>query len=265
MYLNLESRMKGLRALSDYKLSKDDYVIFMLDGRSFGKYCKQFTKPFSDIFINAMNETAKYLCENIEGCKFAYVQSDEISLFVYLDPNESSPWFSYRLCKLQSISASLATSKFNQLMAYERMKKCDTLDNAISVIKNMPLVEFDAKVWNVPSKNDVFSWFLYRQLDCVKNSKQMVSQEYFSAKELNNLNTDEQIKLVKDEMGVDWNGFTDDKKFGRFLYKEEFKINKNNISFTRNKWVVHNAFQLFSDSGKEEFFKLNLFDKINNV
>lgn len=29
-----------------------------------------------------MNETALYLCNNVQGCKFAYVQSDEISLIL---------------------------------------------------------------------------------------------------------------------------------------------------------------------------------------
>lgn len=29
-----------------------------------------------------MNETAKYLMQNISGCKLAFVQSDEISLFI---------------------------------------------------------------------------------------------------------------------------------------------------------------------------------------
>ena len=33
-------------------------------------------------FIGMMNETAKFLCENIQGAKFAYVQSDEISLLL---------------------------------------------------------------------------------------------------------------------------------------------------------------------------------------
>ena len=39
-------------------------------------------KPFDDDFIDIMNKTAKYLCENIQGCKLAYVQSDEISLIL---------------------------------------------------------------------------------------------------------------------------------------------------------------------------------------
>lgn len=73
--------MLYLRSLTDYKLIPNDYVLIMLDGRSFSSTIKRyFKKPFDDTFINIMNETALYLCNNVQGCKFAYVQSDEISL-----------------------------------------------------------------------------------------------------------------------------------------------------------------------------------------
>ncbi len=33
--------------------------------------------------MQTMNDTMKYLCENIRGCVMAYTQSDEISLTVF--------------------------------------------------------------------------------------------------------------------------------------------------------------------------------------
>ena len=101
-FKNLEDRMLYLRSLTDYKLIPNDYVLIMLDGRSFSSTIKRyFKKPFDDTFINIMNETALYLCNNVQGCKFAYVQSDEISLILTdFEIPETDSFFGYRLEKI---------------------------------------------------------------------------------------------------------------------------------------------------------------------
>ena len=147
----LEDRMLYYRGLSDYRLIPNSYVLLMLDGRAFSSFVKNyFDKPFDDKFINMMNETAKYLCEKIQGCKFAYVQSDEISLVITdFDTPNSDSFFGYRLEKILSISASMASAKFNQLMTLEALRRAvDGLDeyrciNTEKVIANVKLFEFD--------------------------------------------------------------------------------------------------------------------------
>ena len=111
-FKSLEDKCLYYRSLTDYRLMPNCYVVCMLDGRSFSRNIKnKFEKPFSDAFINMMNQTAKYLCENVMTCKFAYVQSDEITL-VLSDVNgeNADTFFGYRLCKLQSILASTCIS-----------------------------------------------------------------------------------------------------------------------------------------------------------
>ena len=122
---NIEDRMLYLRSLTDYKLMPNSYVMVMLDGRSFSSTIKKyFKKPFDDTFISIMNETARYLCERIQGCKFAYVQSDEISLVITdFDTPETDAFFSYRIEKILSLCASMATSKFNQLMTIDAINR----------------------------------------------------------------------------------------------------------------------------------------------
>ena len=66
------------------KLPRRTNTIIRLDGKAFHTFTKDFNRPFDVRFIYLMNETAEYLCENIQGCKFAYVQSDEISLLLKL-------------------------------------------------------------------------------------------------------------------------------------------------------------------------------------
>ena len=219
-FKNLEDKCLYYRGLTDYKLLPGSYVIVMLDGRSFSKLIKnKFEKPFDDNFIGMMNETAKYVCENVQGCKLAYVQSDEISLVLTdFDTPTTDAFFGYRLCKMQSIIASFATAKFNQLMLSHNLEKhsydtlledgADTLysvKDAIRTVDNATLYQFDCKCWNVPNINDVFAWFLYRQIDCVRNSKQQAAQTYLSHSDLLGLDTDAQIQLLNNEKGIEWN------------------------------------------------------------
>ena len=266
---SLEDRMRYYRNLTDYKLMPRSYVLVMVDGRSFSHLIKdKFKKPFDDRFINAMNETAKYLCQNISGCKMAYTQSDEISLVLTdFDETNTESFFGYRLTKMLSIIGSLATAKFNQVMTEYRIGEVvgdsasagDTVEECRLAVANGPLYQFDCKCWNVPTFNDVFAWFLYRQIDCIRNSKQQTAQTWLSHKQLERMDTDKQIELLKAEKGVSWEDFEDGKKYGRFIYKEQFELpveNRKpgmNETYIRNVWMVHDAFKLTDEDGRERF------------
>lgn len=257
----LKERMEYMRSLTDYKLIPNTYVMCMLDGRSFSKLIKnKFEKPFDENFIYMMNETAKYLCENVGGCKFAFTQSDEISLLIGdFDTPTTDSFFGYRICKLQSILASIATSKFNQLYIDYLTKNSASVDEIRSIIKNAKLAEFDCKVWNLTNENDVYSWFLYRQIDCIRNSKQQAAQTFLTHKELAGKNVDEQISLLKEKFGKDWNDYKDGEKFGRFIFKEEKMVeskNKNALYAMRHKWEIHNAFLLTEENAREKLINI---------
>jgi tRNA(His) 5'-end guanylyltransferase len=267
-FKNLKDKCLYYRNLTDYKLLPNSYVMLMLDGRGFSKAIKnKFNKPFDDDFIYMMNETAKYLCENIQGCKFAYVQSDEISLILTdFDTPTTDSFFCNRISKIQSIAASMATGKFNQLMLLHRMKNGFGI-NPEDVILKSPIYQFDCKCWNVPSFNDVFAWFLYRQNDCIKNSKQQTAQTFLSHKILMGKTSDEQIELLKNEKGIDWNDLSNDKKYGRFLVKNEVTMTneENGSNYYRYIWKYEPALLLSNHNGKSSFLNMNLIPNISNV
>lgn len=239
----LEDKMQYFRALTDYRLMPNSHVIVMLDGRSFSKLIKNnYEKPFSDVFINMMNDTAKYICENVQGCKFGYVQSDEISLLLTdFDTPKTESFFGYRLSKILSIIASLATSKFTQLIILDTIKNCTSLDEVNELISNLKLIQFDCKAWNVPTVNDVYGWFLYRQNDCIRNSISQTAQTYLKHKELQKVNTKGMLSKLL-ELGIDWNEFSNDKKFGRFIIKQMLYYDDKDVF--RPKWVITNAYPL---------------------
>ena len=93
-------------------------VMIRIDGKAFHTFTRGFQKPFDNILIKSMQETMKYLCENIQGCVFGYTQSDEITL-VLVDYKKltSSACFDYQVQKMCSISASMATMIFNKVFS----------------------------------------------------------------------------------------------------------------------------------------------------
>lgn len=262
-FKNLEDKCQYYRSLTDYRVLPNAPILIMLDGKNFSKMIKnKFKKPFDDNFIDIMNKTAQFLCNNVQGVKFAYVQSDEISLLItdYDTPDTDTP-FGGRLCKLQSILASLATSEFNKWFIIHNLNEAGGEMSPITDISNMKLCQFDCKVWSVPTLNDAFAWFLYRQIDCIKNSKQQTAQAYISHKELLNHDADEQIKMCLDKKGIDWNKFEDKYKYGRFVYKVETEgettlPSGETITYTRNKFTVLPAFELTNAENRTKFFNI---------
>ena len=267
--ISLKERMTALRNTTNYVLPLKRYVMVMIDGRSFSRLIKNnYEKPFDDKFINMMNEVAKYVCKNVEGCKFAYTQSDEITFVLTdFDTETTCAFFGNRLTKILSVIPSMATAKFNQLVI---ANLCDTPcsnSDLKQMILDLKLAEFDCKAFSVSNLSDVYAYYLWRQIDCIRNSKQQTAQTWLSHKQLNGLDTDEQIKLLLEEKGIDWNAYDDGKKYGRFIYKEteHFRNEKLNSEYDRSVWKEHNAFPIMGNEGKEKFLALNQIPDIDVI
>ena len=95
----LGTRMKEFyENIPKTKLMRRTPVAIRIDGKAFHTFTRGFNKPFDDVLISAMQDTMKYLCENIQGCVLGYTQSDEITLILvdYKRLN-SSAWFDYEV------------------------------------------------------------------------------------------------------------------------------------------------------------------------
>lgn len=174
---NLGNRMKIFyEEISKTKLMRRTPVIIRIDGKAFHTFTRGFIRPFDNVLIQTMQETAKYLCENIQGCQLTYTQSDEISLLLIdYQRFETSAWLDYEVQKMCSISASMATMVFNRTFSetvsdlkVDNTKPMDTYFGA-AYFGAM----FDARAFNIP-KEEVANYFYWRQLDASRNSIQMV-------------------------------------------------------------------------------------------
>jgi tRNA(His) guanylyltransferase len=218
----LGDRMKKYEKINSDNLIPKIPTVVRLDGRAFHTYTKQFKKPFDDVLINTMDETAKYLCSKIQGAKFAFVQSDEISIYITDRDNlEAQLWYDGNIQKITSVSASIATGKFNQLMfinACGDLKESMISDNDIA---KMMLAEFDSRVFQLPNDEEVVNCFLWRQNDCTRNSISSVAQSLYSAKQLHKVNTKQMQDLIF-EKGINWNDYNPKLKRGRFITKQTY-------------------------------------------
>ena len=256
IFKNLKDKCNYYRDLTDYRLMPNCYIMVMIDGKNFSKLVKnKFNKPFDDWFISTMDKTAVHLCKEVQNCVCAFVQSDEISLIIKDNTLTSSP-FEGRLCKLQSVIPSIATAFFNKELIRRHLISGMSIDD----IRNMPDYCFDCKAWSVPSINDAMSWILYRQIDCIRNSKQQFAQTYMPHKSLLNKDTDMQVALCLETTGNDWNAIEDNKKYGRLFYKLPVKkYTPDGIEYIRYEWTAK------SEQLTDENVRIKFIDYLNSL
>jgi tRNA(His) guanylyltransferase len=222
------------------------YALIRIDGAHFHTYTKGLKRPFDDGLIDDMNNTAEYLCSNIMGAKLGFVQSDEISILLTdFDTNETQAWFDNNVLKMCSISASLATAKFNQLRMYRACNDSDGDDRFPNLtdddIIKFPLATFDSRPFQITHIEEVINYFLWRQQDTVRNSVSTVAQSLYSHKELEGKNVDN-MKIMIESKGNSWDSYEDTYKQGRIIVKESYeKKGPNGEIAKRTHWVNKGA------------------------
>lgn len=228
-----------------FYLPRRSPMIIRLDMRAGHSFTKGFQRPFDDIFIESIQETAKYLCENIENVKFSYQQSDEISLLLTdYDNANTQAWFNKNLQKMCSIAASMATLAFNRVF-WEKIRDLDHDYYEYPTKEFNELIEiyykalekgamFDARCFSIP-KEEVCNYFQWRQMDCTRNSIQMVGQANFSHKELQNKKNEDIQEMLFSQKGINWNDFSTVKKRGSCCIKD---FEKKVINFQTQEEVV---------------------------
>ena len=252
-------------------------VAIRIDGKAFHTFTRGFKKPFDEVLIETMQETTKYLCENIQGCVLGYTQSDEITLILVDYKNlNSSAWFDYEVQKMCSISASMATMAFNRIFREKVDKMHEDIMEAWNVSDEVyKLVEtyenavqrgamFDARVFNIP-KEEVTNLIYWRQLDATRNSIQMVGQANFSHKELHGKSCNQIQDMLHEQKGINWNDYMCYQKRGTCVIKDGTtcvyakKDENGNIvtgSTERPHWVIDRYIPIFKGEGREYIDKL---------
>lgn len=242
-------------------------IIIRLDGKAFHTFTRGMRKPYDEIFHGAMNATLKYLCENIQGCKLGYTQSDEITLLLTdYDTLTTSSWFNSSVQKMCSVSASMATLAFNKafenlvneefnrcaskgegLQKYDSVEEFDKLfDTYYRKIEQGAM--FDARCFNIP-ESEVANCFIWRQQDATRNAIQMLGQCNFSAKELDNKSTKDVQDMLVNLRGIDFNNMPIEFKRGVCCIKEyvqDERFDPKDGAYPVQKWVIDKKIPVFT-------------------
>lgn len=265
----LGDRMKKYEYVSRTYLTPRTPVIIRIDGKAFHTFTRGFQKPFDGVLVKTMQETMKFLCENIQGCVLGYTQSDEITL-VLVDYKKinSCAWFDYNIQKCASVAVSMATMAFNKFFYKNIDDYANTEDVLASLYGDDRLSRgktrsylsilqkalskgamFDARVFNIP-KEEVTNCILWRQNDATRNSIEMVGHANFSQNQLHKKSCNEIQDMLMLQKGINWNDFPTTLKRGscckRIVVSEpdeaEFK--------TRSRWVIDNEIPIFKGDNR---------------
>lgn len=257
------------------KLMRRCPVAIRIDGKAFHTFTRGFQKPFDEVLIKSMQETMKYLCENIQGCVLGYTQSDEITL-ILVDYKKltSSAWFDYEVQKLCSIAASMATMAFNKFFANNVGDYCtynyECMDDASEDYEHILSLAidkgamFDARCFNIP-KEEVTNLCYWRQLDASRNSIQMVGQANFSHKELQNKSCNDIQDMLMTQKGINWNDLPTYQKRGSCCVRNKIVIESDGVMVTaqlrdtsksENEWIIDTDIPIFRNEGREYIDRL---------
>ena len=206
---NLGNRMKDYERAAGHVLPARLPVMLRVDGKCFSQYTKGCDRPFDQKLIEAMWEIAKTLCTEIQGAQLAYVQSDEISVFIHnYKMLTSQAWRGNKVQKMCSIAAGIASS----VMTLESKKVFGKYKRAC----------FDARVWVLPEA-EVCNSLIFRQQDWTRNSVQMLARSLFSHNQCYGKNNSELQDLCMNQ-GRNWNDLPTYLRRGACIIRKEYKM-----------------------------------------
>lgn len=251
---DLGCRMKDFyESVPKTRLVRRMPVAVRIDGKSFHTFTRKFEKPFDEVLMRTMQETMKYLCENIQGCVLGYTQSDEITLILvdYKKLN-SSAWFDYEVQKMCSVGASMATMAFNR----EFVKNMKSNPQMLPVYEKVAgRAMFDARCFNIP-KEEVANLIYWRQLDASRNSVQMAGHANFSHKQLQGKSCSQIQDMLMLEKGINWNDYDVDKKRGSCCVRAEPLQGEEGEEASRPVWVIDRDIPIFKGEGRDYIERL---------
>lgn len=182
-------------------------LLARLDGRAFHTYTRGLKRPFDEDFGRCMLETTRALVSEL-GSSVGYTQSDEITLLWWVPARGPTTYpFDGRFQKLVSVAAGLASAAFVRLAAEHLPEKS----------KILPC--FDARVWQVPTREDAVDVFAWREDDATKNSLSMAARALYAQRELHGKSGSALHELLH-ARGVNWNDYPARFKRGVYVRRE---------------------------------------------
>ena len=208
-------RMKAYEAAETSRAFDASLPVYArIDGRSFSSFTRAMRRPFDARMTAAMVATTKHLVKETHA-RIGYTQSDEISLVWACDSVESEPLFGNKVHKLTSVLASLAAASFQ----YEVRQAFEEPDASILACA---LPHFDARVFQLPTRDEAANAFLWRAMDARKNAVSMATRSVYSAKQMFGADQSRMRAMLADK-GIDFESYPPAFKWGTWVRRVTFQ------------------------------------------
>lgn len=195
------------RRETDHRFMPFAPVIARMDGRSFSNWTAGLERPFDKDLSQVMIEVTRRLVAE-SGARIGYTQSDEITLILLVDEIDRKMMFDGKAQKLCSILASMTTSFF--------MLECMARKDSELAARALRGPQFDARVFQVPTRFEAANAVLWREIDCRKNSISTAARVTHEHRELQGMNGPQMIEMMASR-GFDFHACPDFFKRGSFL------------------------------------------------
>lgn len=198
------NRMKAYEAIETARKFDPLLPIYArIDGRAFSAFTRGMKRPFDLSMTGAMVDTTRHLVHATHA-RIGFTQSDEISLVWLADQPGSDVFFSGKVQKMCSVLASMAAAVFATAIPREYADR---------------LPHFDARVFQLPSKEEAANAFLWRAMDARKNAISMVAQAHFSHKALHGKDQKAMLAMLA-EAGVAFDTYPASCRLGSWVRRE---------------------------------------------
>jgi tRNA(His) guanylyltransferase len=206
---DLGDRMKGYEGVeAKRRLDVHLPICARIDGRRFSRFTRGFARPFDADLSRAMRAACAHLVEHTHA-RIGFVQSDEINLVWQAAGPEASIFFDGRVQKMCSVLAAMAAAVFIKALVET---------HAETVWSRLPT--FDARVWQVPTREEAANVLLWRAIDARKNAVLSAAAARFSPRQMHGMKR-ENLRAMMANAGVDFDAtYSREDRFGVFYRRE---------------------------------------------
>ena len=259
--------LKKCEEIFNYKIPAGPSIVVRVDGNNFKKVTEKLNKPFDKVFTTIMETVLEEVAPTIEGCRKAYMQSDEITFIISYFNNET-PLYGNRIQKIAALVASKVSVAFYKNFLSFILEYQDQVSMIEGVDENEEIMTRITNLWSVVSANPVFDAKVFtvteededdvieiRQNFCITNSINAMADAY-----LGHQVGKSQDELLNDlyKAGHKWDDLDDVVKFGKFIFRS--KNEKGKVVWSALLFEGSRAMQLINKENERKNYK----EKRNN-
>lgn len=201
-------------------------VIMRLDGVSFSTVTRHCEKPYDPRVQDALEQAATAVLDDFHA-DLAYAASDEISLVFIPRPCRNRPEemrplpYGGRTMKMCSIAAAIVTHVFARAMGPDGLQGRDRYRG------------FDARVFNVDDREAVIAYLLDRARLVTANSISSTAHwGHVPKRQTDGVPAQDLCRVLRDDFGIDWTGYPDAFKYGRYIFYRSYDLPRPACKFT---------------------------------